>query len=249
MEQNSSLADQEDYVKKDMGPFQGRPLEDFWNYIDEWTDKSIIGRDAHAEYHDHVPNHEEMYQECLNFDEWAWEGDRDASNAERITGTGQSFEEVLNRFANNRIMRWNEEKKIFEDVTHLRQWPRAFAIPYEYPESFPTICKFLDENKHQYTKPVISRMGPGAVIIPHRHNLIRRENRILGRMLYNMCINFPEGCKFAMHPFGVIPYKAGDIYRLWVHEGVHSVINNTDKDRFHIMLRPANYSEYVPEVS
>ena len=38
MEQNSSLADQEDYVKTDMGPFQGRPLEDFWNYIDEWTD-------------------------------------------------------------------------------------------------------------------------------------------------------------------------------------------------------------------
>ena len=52
-----------------------------------------------------------------------------------------------------------------------------------------------------------------------------------------MCLNFPEGCRFAIYPTGLVPYKAGDIYKLHVHISTHSVINNSTEDRFHIMLR------------
>ena len=263
MEVDSSKADQEDLVVKSMlgddGYAHDGSLEmfnEYWNNIDDWTDTSKIGTGIGAEYYDFVPNHEKMLQECLNFDGWAWMGesrtnlalDYVLNKAARVLGTGQTPKEVLKRFKENITYLWDEEKKMFVDMGESN-WPRYFANPLDHPDSFPTICKWLNKNKHKYARPVISRLGPGGTIIPHRHNLIRRENRVLGRMLYNMCINFPEGCKFAVHPNGLIPYKPGDVYKIWVHESMHSVINNSKEDRYHIMLRPSNYKEYVPEVS
>ena len=41
---------------------------EFWNKIDEWTDNSQEG--VGAEFHDSVSNHEEMYQECVRYQNW-----------------------------------------------------------------------------------------------------------------------------------------------------------------------------------
>ena len=411
MEMDSSKADQEDYVKKDMSGDDWGTIDDYWNWMDTWANGKL-GRESNVEHYDFVPNHEEMLQECLNFKDWAWQGETDKrsflsdkdiikdgggydlnnmkhpslpnwwkmphpspqrekiqqdldgerkmvgdwpmaalmfggdppkelynevndmkhspsseerekerarqldqqfkkwkevknndpisnpkisahdtivqkspvkeqnffkgkhgggdgkvvqadgnevlsrgdmpwkeypkkKSAAETIATGQTPEEVIRRFKEQNVMRWDDELSRFVDETDKGGWPRYFANPLDHPKDFPVMCEWLNKNKHQYSSPVISKLGPTGTIIPHRHNLIRRENRILGRMLYNYCLNFPKGCRFAMHPYGLIPYKPGDIYRLWVHEGMHSVINNSTEDRYHVMLRPANYREYV----
>ena len=77
MEVDSSKADQEDLVVKSMlgddGYAHDGSLEmfnEYWNNIDDWTDTSKIGTGVGAEYYDFAPNHKEMHQECLNFDDW-----------------------------------------------------------------------------------------------------------------------------------------------------------------------------------
>ena len=370
MEMDSSLADQEDWVKKDMSGDDWETIDDYWNWMDIWANGKL-GRESNVEHHDFVPNHEEMLQECLNFKDWAWQGETDKrsflgdkdiikdgggydlddmkhspspeerekerarqldqqfkkwkevknndpilnpkidahetivkkspvldhpltqyiedsikvqnffkgkhgggdgkvvqaggdevlsrgdmpwkeypkkKSAAETIATGQTPEEVIRRFKEQNVMRWDDELSRFVDETDEGGWPRYFANPLDNPKDFPVMCEWLNKNKHQYSSPVISRLGPTGTIIPHRHNLIRRENGFLVRMLYNFCLNFPKGCRFAIHPYGLIPYKPGDIYRLWVHEGMHSVINNSTEDRYHIMLRPAGYREYVSEV-
>ena len=191
---------------------------EFWNKIDEWTDNSQKG--VGAEFHDSVSNHEEMYQECVRYQDWihaTTEPNNVSEDLVNITKVG--FEDAPN-------MKWDGDKFVSADGI----WPRWFAIPDK--DNFPTIYKFLEKNKHQYRLPVISKLGPGATILPHRH---------IGQthipFLYNMCLNFPEGCRFAIYPTGLVPYKAGDIYKLHVHTCVHSVINNSTEDRFHLMLR------------
>ena len=201
---------------------------EFWNKIDEWTDDPQEGAGAEfhflsplgAEFHDSVSNHEEMYQECIQYQNWihaTTEPNNVSKDLVNITKVG--FEDTPNT-------KWDGNKFVPADGI----WPRWFAIPDQ--DNFPTIYKFLEENKHQYQMPVISKLGPGAVILPHRHIGQRHIP-----FLYNMCLNFPDGCRFAIYPTGLVPYKAGDIYKLHVHTSTHSVINNSTEDRFHIMLR------------
>jgi len=252
----NSLTDQKDSEVKSVLNDDWETIDDFWNNIDVWTDTSKIGTGVGAEYYDFVSNHEKMLQECLNFDDWLFDITLDQRSAQPPAGNEinamapkwyGAWEGV--KYKTRAAMQWDEEKSMFVEKIDPKGWARYFSNPFDHPDSFPTICEWAIKNKHQYVCPVISRLCPKGTIIPHRHNLIKRENRILGRMLYNFCLNFPEGCKFAMHPTGLIPYKAGEIYKLWVHEGMHSVINNSKEDRYHIMLRPSNYKEYVPEVS
>ena len=197
---------------------------EFWNKIDEWTDDSQEG--VGAEFHDSIPNHEEMYQECVRYQDWIHAKTDPNSVSERLINIrNMNFENAPN-------MKWEGNRFVPTDGI----WKRWFAVPDS--DNFPTIYKFLEKNKHQYHLPVISKLGPGGAILPHKHPLIDNGDHMVGHFLYNMCLNFPEGCKFAIHPTGLVPYKAGDIYKLHVHTGTHSVINNSTEDRFHIMLRP-----------
>lgn len=214
--------------------------DDFWNNIDDWADNS----GTNAELYDTVPNHKEMLQECIDFDDWVWAEEPTNNTTAMWPKPGNSEKEVSEYFnETNTGLKWDDEQRKF--VHEERGWQRWLATPFDRPKDFPTICKFVEENKHQYGNPVISKLGPEGVIAPHQHKLKINGNRVLGRFLYNLCLNFPEGCRFAIHPTGLIPYRPGDIYKLHTHEGMHSVLNNTKEDRYHIMLRPMNHKEYV----
>ena len=78
----------------------------------------------------------------------------------------------------------------------------------------------------------------GRIVLDNEKILVHQHHHHKGaepQFLYNMAINEPEGCKFAIYPSGIIPYNAGDIYKLYVHNK-HAVING-NKDRFHLMFR------------
>ena len=195
---------------------------EFWNKIDEWTDDLQEG--VGAEFHDSISNHEEMYQECVRYQAWIHAAtDLNNVSEDLVNIKKVGFEDAPNT-------KWDGNRFVSADGI----WKRWFAIPDQ--DNFPTIYKFLEENKHQYQMPVISKLGPGAVILPHRH-IDQGQEEGTSPFLYNMCINFPEGCKFAIYPTGLVPYKAGDIYKLHVENSIHSVINNSTEDRFHLMLR------------
>lgn len=195
-------------------------INDYWNNIEEWADNS----GTNTELHDTILNHEEMHEECIRYKDWI----------HAKTDPKTISKEIINilrvNFENAPSVKWNGVKFVPDTI-----WKRWFAVPNA--EDFPSIYKFIEDNKHQYHLPVISKLGPGGVIIPHTHRLIDKGDRVVGHTVFNMCINFPMGCKFAMYPTGLIPYRPGDIYKLHVHTGQHSVINNTNQDRYHLMLR------------
>lgn len=195
-------------------------INDYWNNIEEWADNS----GTNTELHDTILNHEEMHEECIRYKDWI----------HAKTDPKTISKEIINilrvNFENAPSVKWNGVKFVPDTI-----WKRWFAVPNA--EDFPSIYKFIEDNKHQYHLPVISKLGPGGVIIPHTHRLIDKGDRVVGHTVFNMCINFPMGCKFAMYPTGLIPYRPGDVYKLHVHTGQHSVINNTNQDRYHLMLR------------
>ena len=195
----------------------------YWNNIEDWADNS----GTNIELYDTVPNHEEMHKECIRYDNWI----------HAKTDPSVVSQDVINILRNNfedaPSMKWDGGKFVPDTI-----WKRWFAVPNA--EHFPSIHKFLEDNKHQYHLSVISKLGPGGVILPHTHKLIDKGDFVVGHTVFNMCINYPRGCRFAMYPTGLIPYKPGDIYKLNVHEGQHSVINNTNQDRYHLMMRPKN---------
>ena len=175
----------------------------FWDTLEDWT----VPTSKVFSHHESINyfSVSEMYEECLNFTDWIH------ANADPAT-VPSSFREHM--------MSIGESTK---------EWKRWFALPTE--EHFPRIYEFLQNNKFQYTSPVISKLGAGEHIRVHNHG---------GKgppYIYNMSLNYPEGCKFAVYPQGVIPYKAGDIYRVYIHND-HAVVNNSDTDRYHMMMRP-----------
>jgi len=119
---------------------------------------------------------------------------------------------------------------IGKDRTRTEDEKRLFALPN--PKDFPKLYQFLQENSHQYFSPQISLLKSGGQILPHNHKDSKRDEK----WLFNMSLNFPAECKFAVYPTGIVPYRAADVYKLRV-ENFHSVINESDTDRYHIMMR------------
>jgi hypothetical protein len=105
-------------------------------------------------------------------------------------------------------------------------------------EDFPVIYEFLKCNEHQYFRPEISRLDPAGQIFPHTH----MSSEFTEEWMFNMSLNFPDKCKFAVYPTGLIPYQAGDVYKLKV-KNYHSVINESDTPRYHIMMRTKEYMQ------
>lgn len=98
-------------------------------------------------------------------------------------------------------------------------------------ETFPTFMKWFDQHKDTYgwQNPEIRLLKSGSMIVPHTHD------KNTPKYIYNMSINHPEGCRFGVQPNGQVPYTAGDVYRInsW---NVHCVWNNSDVDRYHVVL-------------
>lgn len=188
--------------------------EVWWRDINEWTDTTQT--DTGAEFQENILgryNVDDMYQECVRFEGWTH-----ASESSKIPGAWPKDARDVPE------VRWDGN----EFTLVLGEWKRWLAEIDS--DNFPTIHKFLEEND-QYERCVLSKLAPGAVILPHVHGPT-------DGIIYNLCLNFPEGCMFAVYPTGLVPYEAGDIYKLHTHNCTHSVINNSDADRFHIMMRP-----------
>ncbi len=96
-------------------------------------------------------------------------------------------------------------------------------------DKFPCTHQFVKNFPDEVTSPVIQKLEAGAQIIVHNHGSAIPYT-------YNMSLNYPKGVKFAFYPQGIIPYTAGDIYKLYVAEE-HAVRNDSDTDRYHIIFR------------
>jgi hypothetical protein len=164
-----------------------------------------------AIFHDSISNHLQMLEECRNFSGWV-----------RMDGQEETTDDLI-REHRDRMVRIDNTRYNSPD----KPWDRWLAIPTQ--EHFPTLYDFLQKNTHQYKNCSVSRLGPGAKINPHIHHVLKPK------YLYNLCINFPEGCKFEVHPNGEIPYRPGDIYRLQTRH-LHSVTNDSNVDRYHVVM-------------
>ena len=190
--------------------------EEFWNTIEDWTDLTILN----AEFCDNTPYHKEMYVECKKYDKWTHSFSKDFS---------EELKYNIATLSGSPIARWEaiqEKWAIYgSDAATGPDWQYWWTVPQK--EDFPTIHEFMKQNT-QYKNPVVGKTGPGEVLLAHNHGPDPQ-------FLYNMSINEPEGSKLAIYPTGIVPYKPGDMYKLYVHNK-HAVING-NKDRFHLMFR------------
>ena len=112
----------------------------YWNNIEDWSDNS----GTNIELYDTVPNHEEMHKECIRYDNWI----------HAKTDPSVVSQDVINILRNNfedaPSMKWDGGKFVPDTI-----WKRWFAVPNA--EHFPSIHKFLEDNKHQYHLSVISK--------------------------------------------------------------------------------------------
>jgi hypothetical protein len=195
-------------------------MKNFWNDIDNWSTNDDQG----ATLHDTVDNHEAMYEECVRFTGWvpetSEETDLYTEKIRKITPT------------------MRHRKPNFRPSND-----RWFAIPDE--KNFPSIYEFLQKNSHQYFGTIISKMGPGCWLLPHTHGSYAPDGTPPAEeYLYNMSLNYPDGCKFAVYSRGIIPFRAGDIYKIDVTQ-YHAVSNDSKSDRYHLMMRNKKFWEWA----
>tara|TARA_B100000029_G_C17572242_1_gene957036 strand:+ start:646 stop:1215 length:570 start_codon:yes stop_codon:yes gene_type:complete len=185
--------------------------------LDEWARENIkVSKSKGCFFHRHVENHKEMFEECEAFQGWI------RCEQEDVEGLNNRIEYHVSKLEILNVIRDNSPKS---------PWNRFFALPTK--EDFPTIYKFLEENKHIYKEPMLCKFGPGCKLNLHIHGCKAPAYQ------YNMSINFPEGCKFTVLPDGDVPYKDGDIYKLYVHNE-HSVENNSNENRYHLTMQAVN---------
>ena len=192
----------------------------FWQTIDEWS----TGTNEAAVFHESVPNHQEMLAECKRYTSW---------------NPKSAFFLATGRRRHERVFSSISSK--YEKTDRIST--RYFATPTK--KDFPVICEFLERNVHQYFRPEISRLDAGGHIFPHRHERYvgtGDKQEFSEEWIFNMSLNFPNECKFAVYPTGLIPYQAGDVYKVKV-KNYHSVINESDTTRYHIMMRTNEYMQ------
>ena len=177
-----------------------------------------------------------MYEECQKYDKWTNGLSNDFSDelvfnlfylsGRPPDGVGRHHHQYRRRAHHNLQERWR--------ISYNYSWEYYHTVPKE--EDFPIVMQFIKDNP-QYSNPVLSKLGANEKILVHHHEGDKSQ------FLYNMAINEPEECKFAIYPTGLIPYNAGDIYKLYVNND-HAVING-NKDRFHLMLKHNDeYNEF-----
>ncbi len=183
----------------------------FWDTIDSWTNSTI----QNAVLCGHAPQHKQMYEECQVYNKWTHSFSKDFP------------EELIYNIATLSgapIERWKAIQEKWEWLYDDR-WRYFWTVPKK--EDFPTIHEYLEQNPY-YKNPVVAKLGPSERILVHDHGNTPQY-------LYNMAINEPEGSRMAIHPTGIVPYKPGDIYKLYVHNK-HAVINGGEW-RYHLMMK------------
>jgi hypothetical protein len=197
--------------------------EEFWNTIEDWTDPTIVN----AEFCGHTLLHEKIYEECKKYNNWTHsftESDWSEElkyNVATLSGADPSRWEAI------KVKFFSKESYGITATAVGEDWEYSWAVPHK--EDFPTIYEFMEDNP-KYINPVLSKLGANDVLSLHEHG-----DGVTPQFLYNMSINEPEGSKLAIYPTGIIPYKPGDIYKLYV-QNKHAVINGNEA-RYHLMFR------------
>ena len=199
--------------------------EKFWSTIEDWpTDLTIS-----AEFCENTSLHEKIYEECEKFDDWihsfdlAEKADEElVYNLTTTSGSDMSRWEHLKKVQFSREAAMNGAYGIAPDDGEWESW---WTVPQK--EDFPTIHQFMEENP-RYRNPTVHKLGANNVLFSHNHGPDPQ-------FLYNMSINEVEGGKLAIYPTGVVPYKPGDIYKLYVNND-HAVINGNET-RYHALFK------------
>ena len=134
---------------------------------------------------------------------------------------------------------WLKECQQFNDWSPYQGYDITFPGRYSTrptEETFPEIMSFFKYNP-QYIRPEIMKLEPKAAIPPHAH--IPISHYYNKEYLYNMALNYPEGCRFGFIEGGYVPYKPGDWYKLFINYD-HCVINDSDEDRYHLVWKDSN---------
>jgi hypothetical protein len=120
----------------------------------------------------------------------------------------------------------------------------ACASKYGYEIEDKTIYKWTDIShlapittqffKNQFKYDFYNRvrfmlLEPGGYILPHKDF----DHYVLGPI--NIALNMPDGCEFYMENVGCVPFAPGTINKLALVNR-HAVINNSQEDRFHIIV-------------
>jgi|TARA_R110002051_G_scaffold264863_1_gene324784 hypothetical protein len=82
----------------------------------------------------------------------------------------------------------------------------------------------------KYFRIRIMRISPGGHIWPHIDGGFDHLGPI------NVALNNPEGCAFYMGGVGILPFKQGTAISLNIGSKMHSVVNNSNENRYHLII-------------
>ena len=128
--------------------------------------------------------------------------------------------------------------EIYKECVDFNNWTVYSWADVDFPgryshtptkETFPATTKWIEDKGYRH--PELMRLDPGAHIDPHIHDFKEHIP-----YMYNMCINQPKDCKFGILPAGIIPYTAGDIYKIDIYAD-HSVKNESNEARYHLLFQ------------
>ena len=171
------------------------------------------------EYCGHTYLHEKIYEECKKYTKW--------SASHEASKFSDELKFRLTTLSGASMDRWEYLEKTRYPSKPSEYW---WTVPQE--EDFPTIHKFM-KSFPKYVNPVVSKLGINCEVPPHDHGPQHQ-------WLFNMSINEPEGSKTVIGDT-VIPYKPGDIYKLYVHNN-HYVLNGNEI-RYHVLFRGGRFTE------
>lgn len=112
----------------------------------------------------------------------------------------------------------------------------ADEIDYKWCSEVTSLCPITTEYlKNQlpfgkYQRVRFMRLQPGGYIQPHRD----RDFNML--MPLNIGLNNPEGCTFRMKGKGDVPFNQGGVACLVDIGNEHSVWNNSNEERIHLIV-------------
>jgi len=199
--------------------------EKFWSTIEDWPTDLTIG----AEFCGNTSLHKKIYEECEKFDNWVHSFDMaEEANEELIYNITTLSGADMSRWEHLKKVQFSKEAAMngsYGIAPNDKEWESWWIAPQK--EDFPTVYQFMEENS-QFINPCISKLGPNNVLFSHNHGSDPQ-------FLYNISINEPEGTKFAIYPTGLISYKPGDIYKLYVNND-HAVVNGNEI-RYHLLFR------------
>jgi len=118
----------------------------------------------------------------------------------------------------------------------------------------PTITKFWREEfpVENFQRLRFMKVAAGGYINPHSDapgNLKGESNEhdSLSGWPINLAIIQPDDCKFVLEGYGVVPFKAGDIFLINIRHN-HAVLNFSNVDRIH-MIGSCEFGSRAPEIA